>query len=169
MSLPRLASALSLSQSTMNTNAHISPNVLCTALCAALIATCTQASARPPQPRAESGTIEKIGHDARTCRDQSCCGTIETIDYNARLLRIQRDGDAGPLTLVWNGRTSFVDGTRSVTAAELTRGTRVTVWYRTPFFGKRFATKIVIERGAVRPKQQRPNRSPTTVPRTDLR
>ena len=69
------------------------------------------------------------------------------------MLRIQREGEAVPLTLVWNSQTRFIEGTRSVTAAEVTKGTAVTVSYHTPFFGKRFATKIVIERGAVSPKQ----------------
>ena len=142
----------------MKTKTKTSTNTLCAALCAALIATCSQASARTPQPRSESGTIGTIGQDANTHRDKNCCGTIETIDPDARILRIHRDGEAVPLTLVWNSQTRFIEGTRFVTAAELTRGARVTVWYHTPFFGKRFATKIVIERGAVRPKQQRARR-----------
>ena len=148
----------------MNTKAQIPAITLCAALCAALIATCSQASARPPQPRVQSGTIETIERDARILRDPCCSGTIETVDQNARILRVQRQGEAVPLTLVWNSRTSFVEGTRLVTAAELTNGARVTVWYRTPFFGKPFATKIVIERSAVRPKQQRPHRSATPRP-----
>jgi len=71
------------------------------------------------------------------------------IDQDARILRIRRDGEATLLTLVWNSRTKCVEGTRIVTAAELTKGTQVTLWYRTPFFGERFATKIVIERRSV--------------------
>ena len=133
---------------------HAGP--LSAALCAALIATCSQVSARSPQPRVESGSIEAVGKDAR---DQGCCGTIEAIDQDARILRLRRDGEAVPLTLVWNSQTRFVEGTRFVTAAELTKGARVTVWYHTPFFGKRFATKIVIERSAVRPKQHPPQRA----------
>ena len=148
----------------MNTEAQIPTSTLCAALCAALIATCPQASARPPQPRVESGTIETVDRDARILRDPCCSGTIETIDQNARILRVQRDGEAVPLTLGWNSRTIFVEGARFVTAAELAKGTPVTVWYRTPFFGKRFATKIVIERSAVRPKQHRPHRSATPRP-----
>jgi hypothetical protein len=140
----------------MNTKAQIPATTLCAALCAVLIATCSQASARPPRAQAEGGTIETIEQNGRTLRVQCCIGTIETIDRDARILRIQRQGEAVPLTLVWNNQTRFVEGTRSVTAAELTKGTPVTVWYHTPFFGKRFATKIVIERNAVRPKQHRP-------------
>jgi hypothetical protein len=137
----------------MNTTAKIPTTTLCAALCAALIATCSQASARPPRASAESGKIETIEQNGRTLRVQCCIGTIETIDRDARILRIKRQGEAVPLTLVWNSQTRFVEGTRFVTAAQLTKGTPVTAWYHTPFFGKRFATKIVIERSAVRPKQ----------------
>ena len=140
----------------MNTKAKMPPSILCAALCAALIATSSQASARPPRARAESGTIETIEQNGRTLRVQCCIGTIETIDPDARVIRIQRQGEATPLTLVWNTQTRFVEGTRFVTAAELKKGAPVTVWYHTPFLGKRFATKIVIERGALRPKQHRP-------------
>lgn len=95
---------------------------------AALIATCSEAFARSP-------------------RAQVVMGTIETIDADARVLRIKPRGEAPPLTPVWNSRTRFVKGSRFVTAAELTKGAPVTVWYRTTVFGKRFATKVVMERG----------------------
>ena len=127
-----------------------SAGTLRAAWCAALIATCSQVSARSPQPRVESGTIKAAAHDGRNLRDKGCCGNIEMIDQDARILRIQRDGEAVPLTLVWNSQTRFIEGTGFVTAAALTKGARVTVSYHTPFFGKRFATKIVIERSAVR-------------------
>lgn len=105
---------------------------LCMILCVALVAICTQASARTPRSRVQHGVIEMINHDAST-------------------LRIQRDGEAVPLTLVWNSRTRFVGDSRFVSAAELRQGAPVTVWYLTPLFGKRFATKIVIEPGLGRP------------------
>ena len=129
---------------------HRGSGALSAALCAALIATCSQVSARSPQPRVESGTIETAEPDGRNRRDKGCCGTIEAIDQDARILRVRRDGEAVPLTLVWNSQTRFIEGTDFVTAAALTKGARVTLSYHTPFFGKRFATKIVIERSAVR-------------------
>lgn len=118
--------------STMNTKPQIPATTLCAALCAALIATCSQASARTPRSRVQHGIIEMI-------------------DRGTRTLRIQREGQAVPLTLVWNSRTSFIESGRFVTAVVLTKGTPVTVWYLTPLFGKRFATKIVIERDFLSP------------------
>ena len=142
----------------------VSAGTLSAALCAALIATCSQVSARSPQPRVESGTIERAGQDGRNLRDKGCCGAIEMIDQDARVLRVHRDGETVPLTLVWNRQTRFIEGTGFVTAAALTKGARVTISYHTPFFGKPFATKIVIERGTVRPKQSRPHHSATPRP-----
>ena len=104
-----------------------SAGTLSAALCAALIATCSQVSARSPQPRVESGTIETAEQDGRNLRDKGCCGTIEMIDQNARILRVQRDAEAVPLTLVWNSQTRFIEGTGFVTAAALTKGARVTL------------------------------------------
>ena len=138
----------------MNTKAQIT---FCAAFFAALIATSSETSARLPRARVESGTVETIEQNGRTLQVQCCVGTIERIDADARILRIKLGGEAPPLTLVWNSRTRFVKGSRFVTATELTKGASVTVWYHTPLFGKRFATKIVIERSAVRPKQHRPS------------
>jgi hypothetical protein len=104
----------------------------CAVLCIAMVATCSQASARTPRSRVQHGVIEMIDRVART-------------------LRIQSDGQANPLTLVWNSRTRFIESGRFVSAAELRQGTPVAVWYLTPLFGERFATKIVNERGLVRP------------------
>ena len=140
------------------TNNHYPRGALCTALCAILMATCAMASARSPQPSTASGTIGSVGPEARTFRDKCCCGTVEMINPDARLLRIRLPDGAAPLELFWNSQTRFIEGDRFVTAAELTKGATVTVWYHTPFFGKRFATKIVIERTAANPKQQRSRR-----------
>jgi len=93
------------------------------------ITTSCNASARPPQARVERAVIESIDRDAYVL-----------------LLRL-RD-DAKPLTLVWNSRTRFVEEARFVTAAELRTGAPVAVSYRTPFFGKPFASKIDFECGA---------------------
>jgi len=72
---------------------------------------------------------------------------IESIDRDAYVLLLRLRGDARPLTLVWNSRTRFVEEARLVTAAELRMGAPVAVSYRTPFFGKPFASKIDFECG----------------------
>jgi hypothetical protein len=105
-------------------------------LCSALVVSCPQVSARPPRPRVLSGEIE-------------------TIDQNARILRIRGGSEATPLTFVWNNRTRFLERDRVSASAELTKGASVTIWYGTPFFGERYATKIILWGGAVRPAKRR--------------
>lgn len=119
----------------MNTAFKIPTAKFCAAVCFALMATCSPATARPPQAIVQRGTIEAI-------------------DRDAHILRLQRHGEAVSLMLAWNSRTHVFEGTRAVTADELTRGASVTVWYRNPLFGERFATKILIEIGLVRPVQR---------------
>lgn len=116
---------------------------LCRALF--LIAAGTPASARTPRARVQQGNIQ-------------------TIDRDARVLRIQCDEKPVPLTLVWNNRTSIFKENRAITASEQTNGTPVTVWYPTPFFGERFATKIVIQGGWKTPPRQQPHQSTIAKP-----
>ena len=96
-------------------------------LCIAFATTAPQASARSHRARVQQGIIQ-------------------TIDRDALLLRFQPTGQPEVLTIAWNSRTSFVKDTLSVTAAELRKGSLVTISYHTPFFGERFASKVVIER-----------------------
>jgi len=95
-------------------------------LLAALVATFaagSDARARPPQPRMESGVIESV-------------------DYTARVLRLRRADQSEPLTVIWNARTRFLAEDRSNTESGLRVGKRAIVSYRTPLFGERYATKI---------------------------
>jgi hypothetical protein len=83
---------------------------------------------------------------ARTARARIQQGIIQTIEPERHLLRLRAADQTALLTIVWDNRTRFFDNMRSVTDAELKKGMLVTVSYHTPFFGERFATKIVIER-----------------------
>lgn len=83
------------------------------------------ASARPPQPRTESGVVESV-------------------DHTTRALRLRRVNGCERLTVVWDRRTRFVAEDRLSTASRLQPGGRARVSYRTPFFGERYATKIVL-------------------------
>jgi hypothetical protein len=70
-------------------------------------------------------------------------GTIETINIGTRRLTINPAREAKPLTLVWNSQTRFLQDWRFTTVERLKQGTQITVYYHSPFFGDRFATKIV--------------------------
>jgi hypothetical protein len=85
----------------------------------------SDAKARPPQSRNEQGLIESV-------------------DPTARVLQLRRPHRSEPLRLVWNARTRFVAGQHFTNADQLRSGRAAQVWYRTPLFGERFATKIVL-------------------------
>lgn len=102
-------------------------------LSAALLATTSEVSAKHPHPRVANGSIEMI-------------------DWKTRTLRIKTDTE--PLTLIWNDRTRFIAGNRDVTAAELTRNKPVKVWYRTPFFGERFVSRILVRSSSSPPLKE---------------
>jgi hypothetical protein len=95
-------------------------------LLAALIATFAVGSnawARPPQSRVESGVIGSA-------------------DYTTHVLRLRRAERCEPLTVIWNPRTRFLAEDRLNTESGLQAGKRAVVYYRTPLFGERYATKI---------------------------
>lgn len=71
-------------------------------------------------------------------------GTIQAIDLRTRRLAIKVERDAKQLALVWGSSTSFIEGSHFTTVDRLQRGMQVTVYYRSPFFGERYATKILV-------------------------
>ncbi|MDQ6632363.1 MAG: hypothetical protein M3Y82_11525 [Verrucomicrobiota bacterium] len=68
---------------------------------------------------------------------------IEAIDRHAHALSLIYEQGRGPQKVIWNKKTDFVCNGKFVTDAKLKEGTRAIIYYRSPFFGKPFATKIV--------------------------
>jgi len=81
---------------------------------------------------------------ARPPRSRSELGVIESVDPAPRVVHLRSSHRREPLRFVWNSRTRFVAGEHFTSADQLRSGGGVQVWYRTPFFGERFATKIVL-------------------------
>jgi hypothetical protein len=79
----------------------------------------------------------------RAVRSREEFGTIQSIDIGTRRLTVNPTRGTKPLTLIWNSQTWFLRDWRFTNVERLKQGTRVTVYYRSPFFGDRFATKIV--------------------------
>lgn len=79
----------------------------------------------------------------RAVRPREEFGTIQSIDIGTRRLTVNPAGEAKPLTLIWNSQTRFLQDWGFTNVERLKQGTQVTVYYRSPFFGERFATKIV--------------------------
>lgn len=85
---------------------------------------------------------------AHTVRSRPACGVVESLDVATRTVRfVPRNGKA-PTELALTSQTKFVHNWRFAPAAELKNGTRAVVYYRTPFFGRPFVTKVVWVNGA---------------------
>src|ERR1700676_1559174 len=80
---------------------------------------------------------------ARTIRAREIHVVIQSIDRHTKTLILAYDQGRGPQKLVWNADTKFLCDWRFVSSDELKEGAHATVYYRSPFFGKPFATKVV--------------------------
>lgn len=80
---------------------------------------------------------------AHTTRSRSVDATIESINLEAGTLMITPDKCKGSSDLALTKRTKFIHNWKFVPASELKPGKRAVVYYRSPFFGKPFVTKIV--------------------------
>ena len=80
---------------------------------------------------------------ARPPRAQELCGALQVVDRQTHLLTLLTAGNETPLRLAWKTDTSLVRNGQFDTAETLKAGAQVCVYYRTPFFGKPFVTKVV--------------------------
>ena len=63
-------------------------------------------------------------------------------------MTLQCGKDAKALELVWTKQTAFLQDWKFADAASLRTNQAVVVHYRSPFFGKKFATKVVWKNGS---------------------
>lgn len=87
-----------------------------------------------------------VNVSARPPRSRPVEATVESVNLADRTLTITPA--KGPSLLALTRQTKFLHNWKFTTADELKPGTRATVYYRTPFFGKPFVTKIVWINGA---------------------
>lgn len=80
---------------------------------------------------------------AHTVRSRPACGVIERLDVASRTVQFAPKHGKAPTELALTRQTKVVHNWRFAPASELTEGTRVVVYYRTPLFGKPFVTKVV--------------------------
>ncbi|MEK7780861.1 MAG: hypothetical protein AAB370_05110 [Verrucomicrobiota bacterium] len=79
-------------------------------------------------------------------RERQC--VIQTIERDSRTMTLQCGKDAKALELVWTKQTKFLQNGTFADVAPLKTNQAVVVYYRSPFFGKKFATKVVWENGS---------------------
>lgn len=81
--------------------------------------------------------------EAHSPRARELCGVVQAIDPQARTLTIQSPKRVQPTTFSVKGDTKFIKDWKFTDSKSLKAGLRACVYYRSPFFGKSFVTKIV--------------------------
>lgn len=85
---------------------------------------------------------------ARPPRARERCGVLQSIDREAHTLTLVPEKGERPLVAVWKSDTKFLKNWKFQPADALKEGVRACVFYRSPFFGKPFVTKVVWINGA---------------------
>jgi len=80
---------------------------------------------------------------AHTVHSRELDATVRTIQAETRTLVVVSAKTMSPLQFVWNKSTSFIEDDHVVDAAALREGLRVKIYYRSPFFGKPYLTKVI--------------------------
>ena len=83
-----------------------------------------EASARPPRAR-ETRVV------------------VQSIDRSIKTLTLKYSQGRGPEQVIWTTQTKFVHNGESASRLLLKESATVVIYYRSPFFGKPFATRVV--------------------------
>ena len=81
--------------------------------------------------------------EARPPRARELCGIIQAFDPQTCTVTIQSPKRNQPATFAVRGDTKFIKDWKFTDSASLKEGLRACVYYRSPFFGKPFVTKVV--------------------------
>lgn len=84
---------------------------------------------------------------AHTVLSRPASGVIESLDYGTRTVRFTPATGHAPTQLVVTRQTKFIHDWQFTSAGEVKPGTKAVIYYRTPFFGKPFITKVVWSNG----------------------
>ena len=86
--------------------------------------------------------------NAHTVRSRPACGVVERLDLATRTVQFSPKNGKVPTELALTSQTKFVHNWHFAPADELKDGTRAVVYYRTPFLGRPFVTKVVWVNGS---------------------
>lgn len=86
--------------------------------------------------------------NAHTVRSRPACGVVERLDMASRTVQFSPTDGKAPTELALTSQTKFIHNWHFAPADELRNGTRAMVYYRTPFFGRPFVTKVVWVNGS---------------------
>ena len=85
---------------------------------------------------------------AHTVRSRPASGRVERLDLDSCTIKFSPVNGKAPAELALTRQTKFIHNWHFAPADELKDGTRAVVYYRTPFFGKPFVTKVVWVNGS---------------------
>lgn len=86
--------------------------------------------------------------NAHTVRSRTACGVVERLDMAIGTVQFSPKGGKAPTELALTRRTKFVKNWQVAPEVELKDGKKAAIYYRTPFFGKPFLTKVVWLKGS---------------------
>ncbi len=85
---------------------------------------------------------------AHTVRSRPASGVVDRLDLAGRTVQFSPKDGKAPTEFALPSQTKFVHNWNVASAGELKSGTKAVVYYRTPFFGKPFVTKVVWVNGS---------------------
>lgn len=80
---------------------------------------------------------------AHTVRSRPSIGTVVSLDAAGHTVGFSPMSGKAPTELALTRQTKFIHDWHFVPASQSKFGTRAVVYYRTPFFGRPFVTKVV--------------------------
>jgi hypothetical protein len=81
--------------------------------------------------------------EAHAPRSRELCGVIQSLDAQTGTLTIQSSKRGEPASFAVKRDTRFIKDWKFTDAALVKEGLHACVYYRSPFFGKPFVTKVV--------------------------
>ena len=81
---------------------------------------------------------------ARSPRAREACGVLQNIDAQAFTLTLVQEKGTRPMEVVLRRDTKVLKNWKLASTDALQQGVRVCVFYRSPFFGKPFVTKVIM-------------------------
>lgn len=84
---------------------------------------------------------------AHTTRSRPASGVVESLDSATRTMVFAPATGHAPRQLVVTRQTRFIHDWQFASAGEVKPGTKAVIYYRVPFVGKPFVTKVVWSNG----------------------
>lgn len=71
---------------------------------------------------------------------------IVQVDSKQHFLTLEPQAPGKPTTFIWTNETRFLRNNEFTNAGELRKNLWVKAYYRSPFFGRKFLTKVILEK-----------------------